>query len=89
MPRERKRLPFVREDNLALCTDLYQLTMAAGYFEKGIEHTSTFELFVRAFPPRRSYLLAAGLEQAVEYLQALRFGDDDIAYLLGLVGLAR
>lgn len=69
----------------ALLTDLYQLTMAAGYFEAGkARETATFELFVRRLPPNRNFLLAAGLEQAVEYLLSVRFRADEIAYLRAL-----
>jgi len=65
-----------------LLTDLYQLTMAAGYFEAGKtrEH-ATFELFYRKLPQDRNFVIAAGLEQAVEYLLNLRFTADDIDYL--------
>ena len=52
----------------ALQTDLYQLTMAAGYFLSGKSHeTGVFELFIRRLPEHRDYLIAAGLQQAVEY----------------------
>src|SRR2546422_11050314 len=64
-----------------LLTDLYQLTMAAGYIETRFDARATFELFVRSLPPRRSYLVAAGLEQALDYLQNVRFTTDEIAYL--------
>ncbi len=64
-----------------LLTDLYQLTMAAGYIETGFDARATFELFVRNLPPRRNYLVAAGLEQALDYLQNVRFTADEIAYL--------
>lgn len=72
------------DPDLALVTDLYQLTMAAGYYSNGLTDTATFELFVRALPPDRGYLIAAGLEQVVHYLTTLRFGADAIAYLRGL-----
>jgi len=66
----------------ALNTDLYELTMAAGYFEAGkTGDRSTFELFVRRLPWNRNFVLAAGLAQAVEYLQNLRFTAAEIAYL--------
>jgi nicotinate phosphoribosyltransferase len=66
----------------ALHTDLYQLTMAAGYFESGrVSDTAVFELFVRRLPPNRDYLIAAGLQQAVEYLLNLRFEPSQIEYL--------
>ena len=67
--------------DMALSTDLYELTMAAAYFENGEDATATFELFVRNYPKNRSYLIAAGLEQAIEYLRGLRFSDEDIRYL--------
>ncbi len=68
-----------------LLTDLYQLTMAAGYFEAGkVNERATFELFVRKLPQHRNFVLAAGLEQAVDYLLNLRFASDDIDYLRAL-----
>lgn len=68
-----------------LATDLYEITMAAAYFEAGMERvTATFNLFVRHLPPNRGYLLVAGLQQAVEYLQGLRFDGKCIDYLRGL-----
>ncbi len=70
---------------LGLLTDLYQLTMAAGYFEAGKTHDrATFELFVRQLPHNRNFILAAGLAQAVEYLLDLRFTTEEIDYLRGL-----
>jgi nicotinate phosphoribosyltransferase len=65
-----------------LCTDLYELTMAAAYFDSGMQqHRGIFELFVRSLPKGRSYLIAAGLEQALEYLNTLRFSSNQIGYL--------
>ena len=64
---------FLNDANMCISTDFYQLTMVAGYFECGMNHKSTFELFVRNLPERRSYLIAAGLEQAIHYLRNLRF----------------
>lgn len=75
---------FLTEDNLAVTTDLYQLTMAAGYFEHGLHHESSFELFVRRLPSNRNYLIAAGLEQAIHYLLSLQFTDEAIAYVRSL-----
>src|SRR5580700_41969 len=67
---------------LGLSTDLYQLTMAAGYFEAGkLEERATFELFVRRLPHNRNFVLAAGLAQAVEYLENLRYTPEEIDYL--------
>jgi nicotinate phosphoribosyltransferase len=66
----------------ALNTDLYELTMAAGYFDNGkATETATFELFFRRLPRYRNYVMAAGLAQVVDYLLNLRFTDDEIAYL--------
>ena len=64
-----------------LLTDLYELTMAAGYFETRYNALLTFELFVRHLPPRRNYLVAAGLEQALDYLEEVNFSAGDIEYL--------
>ena len=68
-----------------LLTDLYQLTMAAGYFEAGkTAESATFELFFRRLPRYRNYVVAAGLQQAVDYLLNLKFTDEEIDYLRGL-----
>jgi len=66
----------------ALNTDLYELTMAAGYFEASkAQDRATFELFVRRLPWNRNFVLAAGLAQAVDYLLNLKFTAAEIAYL--------
>lgn len=65
----------------ALLTDLYQLSMMQGYLEQGMEETAVFEFFVRKLPPGRHFLLAAGLEQVLDYLQNLSFTADDLAWL--------
>lgn len=70
-----------------LCTDLYELTMAAAYYEAGRNDIACFELFVRNMPEARSYMIAAGLEQAVEYIQSLRFDKEDIDFLKSQPGL--
>jgi len=68
-----------------LLTDLYQLTMSAGYFEAGkADEIATFELFFRHLPRYRNFVLAAGLEQVVDYLQNLCFTDEQIRYLKSL-----
>ena len=73
-----------------LLTDLYELTMAAGYFEAGkARQTATFELSIRRLPVRRNFILAAGLVQCVEYLLNLRFSGEEIDYLRGLSQFAR
>ena len=68
----------------ALLTDLYELTMAAAYFENNFSGNASFELFVRSLPKARGFLIAAGLEQALDYLETARFTDEDIAYLRSL-----
>jgi len=65
----------------ALATDLYELTIAAAYFENNESADAAFELFVRNLPANRSYLIAAGLEQAAEYLRGLRFEKEHIEFL--------
>jgi nicotinate phosphoribosyltransferase len=65
----------------ALLTDLYELTMAAGYFQTGFDGRATFELFVRHLPPHRNYLVAAGLDEAVEFLDHVDFDSAEIEYL--------
>ncbi len=65
----------------SLSTDLYEMTMAAAYFDNAINDRAIFELFVRRLPDNRSYLIAAGLEQALDYLRTLRFSPDQIDYL--------
>src|SRR5438105_2577745 len=67
-----------------LLTDLYELTMAAGYAQKHFEARATFELFVRHLPPHRNYLVAAGLEQALHFLESVHFSSEDISYLHSL-----
>ncbi|BAU49529.1 nicotinate phosphoribosyltransferase [Sulfurifustis variabilis] len=75
-------------DNGALLTDLYQLTMLQGYWRHGMRETAVFELFVRRLPERRAFLIAAGLEQALEFLAGLRITSDERDWLAttGLFG---
>jgi len=68
----------------ALLVDLYELTMAAAYYERGMDCRATFELFVRQLPPERTYLVASGIEEALDYLADLRFQEDDLTYLRSL-----
>jgi len=71
-------------NNRALLTDLYELTMAAAYYEHRLPLTATFEIFVRQLPPERSYLVAAGLDSALGYLEHLHFTDGDASFLRSL-----
>jgi nicotinate phosphoribosyltransferase len=70
-----------------LLTDLYELTMLQTYYEHGMTDTAVFELFFRR-PPRgaRNFLVAAGLEQALDYLEQLRFSADELDWVAGAGG---
>jgi nicotinate phosphoribosyltransferase len=65
----------------ALLTDLYQINMIQAYLDQGSTDTAVFELFFRNLPPRRGFLVAAGLEQALDYFETLRFHPAEIAWL--------
>jgi len=65
----------------ALLTDLYQLTMLQGYFDRSMEEEAVFELFVRKLPAGWNFLVAAGLEQTLDFLEGLRFSDRDRKWL--------
>jgi len=69
------------EPHRALLTDLYELTMAAGYFEHKAGVRATFELFVRSLPPERTFLLACGLESALDYLETFHFTEEEVRFL--------
>ena len=64
-----------------LLTDLYQLNMMQAYLDRGKMGTAVFEFFMRNLPPNRRFLLAAGLEQALDYLESVRFSAADIKWL--------
>lgn len=70
-----------RGGGLALLTDLYQLTMAQAYWHHRVDGRATFSLFVRRLPEERGYLVAAGLEDVLRYLEGLRFTSGDLEYL--------
>ncbi len=71
--------------DLALLTDLYQLTMMQGYLRNRCEEKeAVFDLYFRKVPNGGGYAIAAGLEQVVEYIENLQFTDEDIEYLRGL-----
>jgi nicotinate phosphoribosyltransferase len=65
----------------ALLTDLYQLNMVQAYLDHAETKAAVFEFFVRKLPARRGFLMAAGLEQALEYLEHLRFSAQEIEWL--------
>ena len=67
-----------------LTVDLYELTMADSYLRRGRNEPAVFDLFVRPPVPGRRFLVAAGVEAALDYLERLRFGEEDLAYLRSL-----
>jgi nicotinate phosphoribosyltransferase len=75
--------PLVLRD-AALLTDLYQLTMAAAFFREGMNAPATFSLFARRLPETRGFIVAAGLEDALEYARTWRFFPDALDYLRSL-----
>ena len=73
-----------KQMNLTMLCDYYELTMSNGYFACGMQNRITyFDIFFRSVPDQGGFAIAAGLEQAVRYIQQLHFDDDDIAYLRG------
>ena len=70
--------------NLTLLTDLYELTMMQGYFEKQDNAVVVFDVFFRSNPCTSGYSITAGLEQVIEYIKNLNFSYDDVDYLRGL-----
>src|SRR5207244_1136134 len=81
LSQDRKKM-----DGMAsgLATDLYELTMAAGYWRAGLTASATFELFVRRLPANRSYLIVSGIEPAIHFLEHVAFTADERAWLKGL-----
>ena len=67
----------------ALLADLYQLTMLQSYFDQGMEDIAVFEFFVRKLPGARNFLVAGGLEQALDYLEDLHFSAEELDWLAG------
>jgi nicotinate phosphoribosyltransferase len=65
----------------AMLTDLYELTMAASYYEHGIVAPATFSLFIRKYPPDRGYFVSAGLNQVLNFLESFSFDQEDLDYL--------
>jgi nicotinate phosphoribosyltransferase len=71
----------MRDLTIPLLTDLYQLNMIQAYLDHGDTKTAVFEFFVRKLPARRRFLIAAGLEQALDFLEGLWFPSADIDWL--------
>ena len=69
------------ERSSALLTDLYQINMMQAYLDRGATDTAVFELFARNLPPRRGFLVAAGLEQALQFLETLQISPAEIEWL--------
>jgi len=80
---EKPKGLFVTASNASMLADLYELTMAAAYFENHVPGEASFELFVRHLPKNFSYMIAAGLEQALHYILNLRFTEQQIQFLIG------
>ncbi len=74
-------LDWVKEQNMSLFTDFYELTMCASYFDNNKFDPATFDLFIRRLPENRSYLLFTGLEQVLLYLKTVKFTEEHLVYL--------
>jgi nicotinate phosphoribosyltransferase len=74
-------LGYLKEENMSLFTDYYELTMCAAYYDNKNFETATFDLFIRRLPENRSYFLFAGLEEALGYLQSIKFTEEHLSYL--------
>ena len=81
------RLESLYGSSLALLTDLYQLTMAVGYWRCGLANReAVFQLTFRTCPFDGSYAVACGLADVVDFIENLRFADDDLNYLSAIAG---
>ena len=73
----------------ALLTDLYELNMAASYWRRSMNDQATFSLFVRRLPAGRGFLVAAGIESCLDYLEGMKFEDDDLRYMREVLGFSQ
>ena len=74
----------ITEQNCTMLCDFYQLTMGNGYFRtKHADRIAYFDVFFRRVPDGGGYAICAGLEQVINYIQGLRFSEEDIQYLRG------
>ena len=71
----------LKQKNMSLFTDFYELAMCASYFDNKNFEPATFDLFIRRLPDNRSYFLFAGLETALQYFQTIKFTKEHMAYL--------
>ena len=77
-----KKLDFTKERNLNMLVDFYELTMSNGFFENGFkDEIAYFDMFFRKIPDNGGYVITAGLEQFIEYIESLRFEEEDIKFL--------
>jgi nicotinate phosphoribosyltransferase len=74
-------LDFLKEENMSLFIDFYELTMCASYFDNKKFEPATFDLFIRRLPENRSYFLFAGLEQVLLFLKSVKFTEEHLSYL--------
>lgn len=74
----------MNKQNLTLLTDLYELTMMQGYYEKGQNEKVVFDVFFRQNPCGNGYSVCAGLDQVINYIKNLNFTYEDVDYLRGL-----
>ncbi len=75
---------FVTPQNMALLVDLYELVMTDSYWRQEMNQPATFDLFIRDLPPQRSFLVSAGLESSLYYLEHAAFDEDLLTYLRSL-----
>ena len=72
----------IKNENLTMLTDFYELTMANGYLKSGMkDHIAYLDMFFRRVPDKGGYAIMAGIEQVVDYLDNLKFTGEDIDYL--------
>ena len=72
----------MKKENMAMLCDFYEFTMSNGYFKNGFYKKNVyFDVFFRKVPDNGGFAIMAGLEQAIEYIRELHFGDEDIKYL--------
>lgn len=83
-PEPQEKIAWVGDDNVALLTDLYQLTMLQAYFNEGMNDEAVFSLFVRRLHPRRNFLVACGIDEVLRQLEHFHFSEDALAYLASL-----
>ena len=84
----QKAVYTITPDDLALFTDLYELTMLQSYFDAGLTGEAVFSLYLRRLPEKRNYVLACGLSDVLDYLETVRFSDEAIAYIRSLGGFS-